>query len=112
MTNMWLNTDPSKLCKKHLLGLHKELHQEAGTIKNHPHGKAIAAGHYRLGQISAEKIQGKHSKVVEEMERRGMNHESPLKYEDCTGLHSWMLGFPAALLNKISLSARCDKCQV
>jgi hypothetical protein len=109
---MWLDTAPSKLCKQHLLGLHKELHQESGTIKNHQYGEAIAVGHYKLGQISAEKIESKHDDVVKEMNKRGINHKSPLKYRDYTGLHSWMLGFPAALLNKISLANRCENCNV
>lgn len=107
---MWLGTPPKQLCDQHLLGLHKELHQEAGTIKNHPHGEAVAAGHYRLGQISTEKIQSKHEKVVEEMKSRGMNHESSLQFEDCCGYRSWMLGVDAERINKISLAARCDKC--
>jgi hypothetical protein len=74
MTNMWLGVDPSELCDQHLLGLHKEIHQEAGTLENHPHGMAIVEGHWRLGQASTDRIQDRHDEVAEEMERRGMNH--------------------------------------
>lgn len=110
MTNMFLDIPAENLCDQHLLGLHKELHQEAGTLENHPHGEAIVNGHYRLGQVDTTKLVERHSEVAQEMVRRGMNHDSALNYEDSTGL--LVSGFPVQAVNKISLSNRCENCEV
>jgi len=107
---MWLGIPIKQLCDQHLLGIHKELHQEAGTIENHPHGKAILEGHYRLAQVDTTELVSRHKQVVEEMERRGMNHGSPLDYKDEHGLIQ--AGFPIKEYNKITLSHRCNECKV
>lgn len=112
MTNLWIGIEPSELCQQHLLGLHKELHQETGTLENHPHGEAIVQGHWKLGQVSTDKIQERHDEVVEEMEKRGMNHDSPLDYTDEYGLHSWLIGLPFEQIQRAVLSQRCSECQV
>lgn len=110
MTNLWLDIPVEQLCDQHLLGLHKEIHQEAGTIDNHPHGEAILEGHYRLAQVDTTELVRRHDEVVEEMERRGMNHDSELEYSDSHGLI--ISGFPIKQFNKITLSSRCDNCKV
>jgi len=107
---MWLGIEIQNLCDQHLLGIHKELHQEAGTIENHPHGEAILTGHYRLGQVDTTKLNSRHDEVVSEMQKRGFNHDSPLNYSDSHGL--MVSGFPIRQFNKISLTARCNKCEV
>lgn len=84
---MW-GVKPKFLCRKHLLGEHVEMHQEVGTLKNHPHGEAVVKGHARKKQIDTSLIKERHEELVEEMERRGMSHESPLKYEDEKNLGS------------------------
>lgn len=110
MTNLWLGIEVEKLCDQHLLGLHKEIHQESGTIDNHPHGEAILDGHYRLAQVDTTELVSRHNEVVDEMEKRGMNHQSPLEYKDEHGLI--VSGFPIEEYNKITLSNRCGECQV
>jgi len=110
MTNFWLNIPVQNLCDQHLLGLHKEIHQEAGTIDNHPHGEAILDGHYRLAQVDTTELVSRHNEVVSEMQERGMNHDSPLEYQDQHGL--LVSGFPIEQYNKISLSARCNECEL
>jgi len=110
MTNMWIGISVQNLCDQHLLGLHKELHQEAGTIENHPYGESILQGHYRLGQVDTTELVSRHDEVVREMKNRGMNHDSPLEYSDQYGLV--VSGFPIEQFNKISLSARCNECEV
>jgi len=110
MTNMWLGINIEQLCDQHLLGIHKELHQEAGTIDNHPHGEAILDGHYRLAQVDTTELVYRHDEVVQEMKRRGMNHDSPLEYKDEHGL--LVSGFPIEQYNKITLSNRCNECKV
>lgn len=110
MTNLWLQIPVENLCDQHILGLHKEIHQEAGTIKKHPHGEAILDGHYRLAQVDTTELVKRHDEVVREMERRGMNHNSPLDYKDEHGLIQ--SGFPIEVFNKITLSNRCEDCAV
>jgi len=112
VTNFWIGVNVTELCDQHLLGLHKELHQEKGTIDNHPHGQAIVRGHWKLGQASTEMIQQRHEEVVREMSRRGMNHDSPLQHCDGTGLLVDLLGMPVKQLNRVSLSSRCGDCNL
>lgn len=112
MTNMWLGIPVEHLCDQHLLGLHKELHQEAGTLENHPHGEAIVRGHWVFGQVSTDRVRERHQEVAKEMERRGMNHDSPLDFEDRYGFHSWMIGLPLEQVQKVKLSNRCGDCKV
>lgn len=40
MTRLW-GVDPKQMCSTHLCGEHAEMHQEAGTLLNHPHGVAV-----------------------------------------------------------------------
>lgn len=80
MTRMWL-LPPSILCTDHLNGEHNELHKLVGSIRNHPHGNAIAQGHVAKGNIDTTLINQRHEQLVKEMDRRGWNHESPLSYD-------------------------------
>lgn len=74
--------EPALFCRQHLLGEHNELHKLVGVINNHPHGPAIVDGQAEKGNIDTSLITDRHTQLVEEMERRGMNHNSPLSYED------------------------------
>jgi hypothetical protein len=76
---MWL-TETSMLCKDHLLGEHSELHKLVGGIRNHPHGKAIADGQAAKGNVDTRVIEQRHAELVQEMRRRGYDHDSPLSY--------------------------------
>lgn len=80
MTRMWM-VDPVYMCREHLLGEHSELHQLVGTIRNHDHGEAIVEGHADEGNVDTTKINHRHIILVAEMNRRGMDHDSPLFYE-------------------------------
>jgi len=107
MTRMWL-VDPRNLCRDHLLGEHNELHKLVGGIRNHPHGEAIADGQAAEGNIDTALINKRHGALVAEMERRGMNHGSPLDY----GADEYKAGVgsidPEA--NRDELVNRCDDC--
>ncbi|MCA9369909.1 MAG: pyrimidine dimer DNA glycosylase [Pseudomonadales bacterium] len=70
---------PSILCRKHLLGEHRELHGlwniltkhgGVGGYANHPETKRW------VGKEKALFL--RHEQLVEEMGRRGYNHHSPL----------------------------------
>lgn len=103
MTRMWL-VDPEMLCDNHLLGEHKELHQLVGHIQ--AGNTAVIEGHASKNQIDTSKILERHEELVEEMERRGFNHRSPLEYED-----ELSLGEVDLDENLEDLLHRCEKCR-
>lgn len=80
MTRLWA-LPPEVLCRDHLLGEHKEMHQEAGTLLNHPHGRAIVDGHAEKGQVKVSLLEPRHDTLADELERRGFNHDSPFEYD-------------------------------
>ncbi|UMZ74261.1 pyrimidine dimer DNA glycosylase/endonuclease V [Natranaerofaba carboxydovora] len=69
--------EPDKLCRKHLLGEHRELHalwniltQDKKGYRNHPETCRW------VGKLSA--LYKRHETLVLEMSKRGYNHNSPL----------------------------------
>lgn len=102
---MW-GIDPALLCDQHLLGEHAELHQEVGTLRNHPHGEAIVRGHAERGQVETATIQARHDELADELERRGLNHDSPLEYADTLDL-----GDLDPERNRRELAERCADCR-
>ncbi|MCU4925251.1 pyrimidine dimer DNA glycosylase/endonuclease V [Halobacteria archaeon AArc-dxtr1] len=105
MTRLW-GVDPALLCDQHLLGEHSEMHQEVGTLLNHPHGEAIVRGHAERNQVDTSLLQSRHDELAVELERRGMNHESPLAYDD-----DHELGSIDVERNLSELAQRCVDCR-
>lgn len=106
MTRLWAL--PTKyLCDQHLLGEHKEMHQEAGTLLNHPHGEAVVNGHAKLGQFELSICAKRHDELVAEMECRGMDHDSPFDY-DLSNYDN--TGYVNRHDNLVDLYCRCDDC--
>lgn len=75
------DVDPQKLCRKHLLGEHREIHavftvlnEDRSGYRNHPETLRW------VGKLPA--LARRHDRVVEEMLRRGYNHRSPLPQVD------------------------------
>lgn len=103
MTRMWL-INPQHLCRNHLLGEHKELHQLVGTIRA---GRLnVVKGHADRLQVDTSLIQPRHDDLVREMLRRGYNHNSPLPdYDDPE------LGIVDVWENQRELSERCRACR-
>ena len=100
MTRMWL-VNPKKLCRQHLLGEHKELHQLVGSIiKN----RSIK-GHVEKGQVEVHKIRQRHRELVREMLARGYKHNSELK-----PFRSFKAGKINILENERELERRCKNC--
>lgn len=71
------DVDPKVLCRKHLLGEHRELHalwviisQNKKGYSHHPETKRW------VGKLAA--LYERHERLVLEMERRGYKHNSPL----------------------------------
>lgn len=78
---------PNKLCNRHLFGEHRELHAIWSIIinnkkgyKNHPETKRW------LGKTKALYI--RHEKLVQEIQRRGYKHNSPLDRRKASGSSS------------------------
>jgi len=101
MTRMW-NLPPKKLCRNHLLGEHKELHQAVGSINA---GKSLK-GHIERGQIEIHNIVKRHDALVKEMLKRGYKHESPLpKFK------AFKAGKINLKFNEADLIKRCKECR-
>ena len=71
---MWM-TDVSQMCRQHLLGEHKEIHQLMGSLKK----KMNLNGYVEKNCIEISSIISRHQTLVDEMIRRGYNHHSPIE---------------------------------
>ncbi len=68
---------PERLCRKHLLGEHRELHALYSILLNDKKGYRKHPETLRwVGKLPALKL--RHEKLVKEMKNRGYKHESPL----------------------------------
>ena len=75
---------PSKLCRNHLLGEHRELHAMWIIITENKQGYAHHPETIRWREkLNAMYI--RHEELVKEMDRRGYNHKSPLDKRKATG---------------------------
>ena len=70
---MWM-VDPKKMCRKHLLGEHVEIHMMAGTLLK---GRSID-GFLERGLLEPQSARKRHDALAAEMQARGYNHASPL----------------------------------
>ena len=99
---MWA-INPSKLCNKHLLGEHVEMHMFAGTIKK----KISIKGYIEKGLVNPQDITKRHKELEEEMIKRGMNHKSVLDFDSSN--------LPNIPVNKRNsqeeLIRRCKECR-
>jgi hypothetical protein len=98
---MWM-VNPKTMCRQHLLGEHVECHMFVGTIKR---GKSIK-GYLDKGLLEIHNLQKRHEDLVEEMQRRGYKHKSPLLFSS-----SIKSGKINSKENVIQLNSRCQKCK-
>ena len=101
---MW-NVDPKVMCRKHLLGEHVEMHMFVGTIIKGVSLHGYVAG----GLVQTQDIEKRHWELVAEMERRGMNHKSPLPNSLKVALTPPQ-GEVNSAANLIELARRCPEC--
>jgi hypothetical protein len=102
---MW-NIDTKLLCDKHLLGEHLEMHMFVGSIN-----KGISMkGYLEKGLLKVSLIPRRHEELALELERRGMNHLSPLPR--IKGYPLWMNeGHVDKEANLKELEHRCVNCK-
>lgn len=78
------DVSPQRLCRNHLLGEHSELHGIWSILTQDKRGFAHHPEVIRWrGKLKA--LYRKHQEIVEEMRRRGYQHNSPLDPELATG---------------------------
>jgi hypothetical protein len=70
---MWM-VDPKKMCRKHLLGEHVEIHMMVGTLIK----RRSIDGFLDRGLLEPQNALVRHDALVVEMEARGFTHASPL----------------------------------
>ncbi len=100
---MWM-VNPEILCRKHLLGEHVETHMFVGTIQSGVRLKGYTEGNLlEIGSLAE-----RHDALVEEMERRGYSHNSPLPSFATTGIKDVLIDQQAALQD---LLKRCPDCR-
>lgn len=80
---IWDQIEPSRLCRQHLLGEHRELHaiftiltSGSAGYANHPEVKR-----WRSPEALAA-LEDRHDALVREMRKRGYRHYSPLPISD------------------------------
>ena len=75
---------PSKLCRNHLLGEHRELHAMWVILTENKKGYSLHPETLRWGgKLKAMYL--RHEKLVSELDERGYNHQSPLDKRKATG---------------------------
>jgi|TARA_R110002074_G_C12254377_1_gene640586 hypothetical protein len=107
---MWM-VNPEKLCSKHLLGEHGELHKFIPSFhKKYSIDNRVSP----VVQIELSSYQSRHDELATEMLRRGMNHKSPLpELPDFSYLPKHQ--YEAKVDKNISiedLKNRCEDCKV
>lgn len=100
---MW-NVNVEKMCDKHLLGEHVEMHMFVGTIRKGNSIKGFIDG----GLVEVDNIKKRHDELTAEMLKRGMRHNSPLN-EILT--YDGNNGFVNVLENEVALRNRCKNCK-
>lgn len=97
---MWM-VKPHLLCRAHLLGEHRECHTLLGCLAK---SKSIK-GYLDQNLVSPMHLEVRHAELVEEMIKRGYNHNSPLTYQ------SNINGYIDPVKNLIELCRRCPTCR-
>jgi len=95
--------DAGKMCRKHLLGEHVELHMLAGCLNN---GKNIK-GFVEKGFVDPSLLRHRHEELVAEMQRRGYNHCSPVGKLPQT----LQKGHIDPATNRVERCRRCRECR-
>lgn len=99
---MW-NVPPPLMCRQHFLGEHNEEHKFEGHLNR---GRQL--GKYAEGMCQVSDLPRRHAELVEEFERRGYNHDSPLpEIVNYKGPDGWVFDVEH---NLRELARRCPEC--
>lgn len=98
---MW-GVNPKKLCDKHLLGEHVEMHMFVGAIKKNKSLK----GYIEKGLVELHNIRKRHDELARELIRRKFKHSSPMSFS-----FKEKIGRINIEINKKELAFRCKKCK-
>lgn len=101
---MWL-LNPKKMCNKHLLGEHGEIHKfRHSFVKKHNMNGRLKYP----AQIDPILMGYRHDQLAKEMLRRGMNHKSPYIQP---GVSHLPVAYVDLTHNTKDLSERCPDCR-
>ena len=105
---MWM-VEPSKLCRKHLLGEHVEIHKHKHCfVKKYSISKRISP----VVQIEPSAMQTRHDELAQEMIRRGYKHQSVYEMPDISHLPLFERMAKVDISFSIQdLSNRCVECR-
>ena len=107
MTRMWM-VNPKIMCRNHLLGEHKEIHQLIGAINK----KFKLDGYVKNNCIEITNIRQRHDELVIEMLKRNYNHKSEIKEYDCGYLDEKIVKYKIDKEKSLEdLLCRCKKCK-
>ena len=101
---MWM-VDVKKMCRKHLLGEHNEIHKHRHVFIKHQSIKG------RVGQIEPKSMETRHNELAEEMVRRGYHHMSPYVQPDMSYYVNEMSWEVDVENNIKDLTNRCPECK-
>jgi hypothetical protein len=103
--------EPTKMCRKHLMGEHVEIHMLIGSMRK---GKSIK-GFIDNGLLEISSIYKRHSDLVSEMIKRGYNHKSDLDELEVKKLISKYKQYEDMKVNRKKsydeLIGRCNECK-
>jgi hypothetical protein len=97
------NVDTRMLCNKHLLGEHVEHHMFIGSMKKN----ISVRGYIEKGLLEVHTLKDRHDIIALEMEKRGMNHKTPLNLDS---IILWKEGNIEVEANIQNLRNRCVQC--
>lgn len=104
---MW-KVDPTKMCRKHLLGEHVEMHMFVGTILK---GVSLT-GYVSRGLVEVTNIHQRHDQLVAEMDARGYKHKSVLATYPDAAIEKYVSGYEINIAaNEVELRRRCKECK-
>jgi len=98
---MW-NINTGKMCNRHLLGEHVEMHMFVGTLNKN---KSVT-GYLENGLLEIHNIRKRHSELAKEMKKRGMKHRSNLP-----SYKKQIIGKINIKENEKDLFKRCKECK-
>jgi len=100
--------NPSSMCRKHLLGEHVEIHMFTGTLKK----KKNISGYIKNNLLEPLSISKRHDELVQEMRKRGYEHNSQLNSPNISYLsdieQNYKIDDKKSLLD---LTKRCSICK-